>query len=139
MKDLNGAQAAIRSGYSSNCAKEIASENLTKPNVQAAIEKEKQKVAKRAAITVDEIVQNLKMQLRVNSQRVPKTNFQGEQITDENGNPVFQLLDPANAKGVADLLMKHVGGYDADHHAQEDHTLEIRWGNAQEAQKEDDD
>ena len=29
--DLNGTQAAIRAGYSKRSAKEIASENLTKP------------------------------------------------------------------------------------------------------------
>lgn len=32
--DLNGTQAAIRAGYSEGTAKEIASENLTKPNIQ---------------------------------------------------------------------------------------------------------
>jgi phage terminase small subunit len=36
--DLNGAQAAIRAGYSEKAAKEIAAENLTKPNVKAAID-----------------------------------------------------------------------------------------------------
>jgi phage terminase small subunit len=35
--DFNGAQAAIRAGYSTASAKEIASENLTKPNIQQAI------------------------------------------------------------------------------------------------------
>ena len=33
----NGAEAARRAGYSEHTAKEIASENLTKPNVKAAI------------------------------------------------------------------------------------------------------
>jgi len=32
--DWNGTQAAIRAGYSESSAKEIASENLTKPNIQ---------------------------------------------------------------------------------------------------------
>lgn len=36
--DLNATQAAIRAGYSENSAKEIASENLTKPNIQSFIE-----------------------------------------------------------------------------------------------------
>lgn len=34
MIDLNGTQAAIRSGYSENTAKEIGYENLTKPHIQ---------------------------------------------------------------------------------------------------------
>jgi phage terminase small subunit len=36
--DLNGAQAAIRAGYSEKTAKEIAAENLTKPNIKAAVD-----------------------------------------------------------------------------------------------------
>src|SRR5262249_54590315 len=36
--DLNGAAAARRAGYSENSAKQIASENLTKPDVMMAIE-----------------------------------------------------------------------------------------------------
>jgi phage terminase small subunit len=36
--DWNGSKAAIRAGYSESSAKEIASENLTKPNIQAYIE-----------------------------------------------------------------------------------------------------
>lgn len=37
--DLNGAQAAIRAGYSEKNARVIASENLSKPNIKAYIEK----------------------------------------------------------------------------------------------------
>ena len=36
--DWNGSKAAIRAGYSESSAKEIASENLTKPNIQAYIQ-----------------------------------------------------------------------------------------------------
>lgn len=37
--DLNATQAAIRAGYSPKSAKEIGCENLTKPNIKAAIDK----------------------------------------------------------------------------------------------------
>ncbi|MGH1397824.1 MAG: terminase small subunit [Alphaproteobacteria bacterium] len=40
--DLNATQAAIRAGYSENSAKEIGSENLTKPHIQRHIEDLKQ-------------------------------------------------------------------------------------------------
>ena len=40
LKDFNGTQAAIRAGYSENTARSIASENLTKPDIQAEIEKQ---------------------------------------------------------------------------------------------------
>jgi hypothetical protein len=36
--DLNGTQAAIRAGYSADSARSIASENLTKPNILAAVD-----------------------------------------------------------------------------------------------------
>ena len=39
LQDRNGTQAAIRAGYSTDSAKEIASENLTKPNIKAKINK----------------------------------------------------------------------------------------------------
>lgn len=36
--DLNGTQAAIRAGYSEKTAKDIAAENLAKPNIQNRIQ-----------------------------------------------------------------------------------------------------
>jgi len=45
--DLNGTQAAIRAGYSKRSAKEIASENLTKPNIKKWIEEQQKAIAKR--------------------------------------------------------------------------------------------
>ena len=41
--DLNATQAAIRSGYSGKTAKEIGSENLTKPNIAKAIQEAQNK------------------------------------------------------------------------------------------------
>ena len=35
--DLNGAQAAIRAGYSEKCARQIASENMAKPYIREYI------------------------------------------------------------------------------------------------------
>ncbi len=57
--DFNGAQAAIRSGYSENSAKEIATENLTKPHIAEAIEKKKKELAQQNLITKTEIIENL--------------------------------------------------------------------------------
>ena len=37
--DLNATQAAIRAGYSPDTAKSIGSENLTKPDIRAAVDK----------------------------------------------------------------------------------------------------
>src|SRR5271166_5586839 len=51
--DLNAAQAAIRAGYSAKTARVIGHENLTKPDIAAAIEKAKAKRAERTELTSD--------------------------------------------------------------------------------------
>ena len=57
--DFNGAQAAIRAGYSEKSAASIASENLTKPNVAAAIEAAMQERIARTQVTADYVLQRL--------------------------------------------------------------------------------
>lgn len=57
--DLNATQAAIRAGYSVLTAKEIGSENLTKPNIQTAIAKKMALRSKRTGINQDRIVLEL--------------------------------------------------------------------------------
>ena len=56
----NGTQAAIAAGYSENCARVQAVENLAKPNIQNAIETFKRKSAERAEVTVDSLTKKLK-------------------------------------------------------------------------------
>jgi len=51
--DLNGTQAAIRAGYSKKTANRQATENLSKPVIQAAIQEALDKWAKRTEITID--------------------------------------------------------------------------------------
>jgi phage terminase small subunit len=57
--DLNGAQAAIRAGYSEATAKEIASENLTKPNVQRRVQELMSERGERTRITADRVIQEI--------------------------------------------------------------------------------
>ena len=52
--DLNATQAAIRAGYSERTAKVIASENLTKPNIQQALVKRRDEVF--ANVTTPEMI-----------------------------------------------------------------------------------
>lgn len=61
LKDLNGKQAAIRAGYSERSAAVIAAENLTKPNVQSAIEKRMNARGQKAAITQTMVLERLWM------------------------------------------------------------------------------
>jgi phage terminase small subunit len=57
--DLNATQAAIRAGYSVNCANVIASENLSKPNIQEAIAKAMAERSRRTGINQDRVVLEL--------------------------------------------------------------------------------
>jgi phage terminase small subunit len=57
--DLNATQAAIRAGYSVNSAREIGSENLTKPDIRAYIDKALAERSKRTGINADRVIQEL--------------------------------------------------------------------------------
>jgi phage terminase small subunit len=58
--DLNAAQAAIRAGYSAKTARMIGHENLTKPEIAAAIEKAMAERAERTGLTADWVVDELR-------------------------------------------------------------------------------
>lgn len=57
--DLNATQAAIRAGYSAATARSIAAENLTKPNIAAAVSAAQAERAKRTGITADRVLEDL--------------------------------------------------------------------------------
>jgi len=57
--DKNATQAAIRAGYSESTAKSIGCENLTKPNIQALIQKELHRQSERIEITADGVLKEL--------------------------------------------------------------------------------
>ena len=57
--DLNATQAAIRAGYSEKTARQIASEYLSKPNIQAEIQRRQAKYQSKLEITQEKILQEL--------------------------------------------------------------------------------
>ncbi len=57
--DLNATQAAIRAGYSVKTANRIASENLSKLDIQRKIQELQQKRAERTEITQDRVLKEL--------------------------------------------------------------------------------
>lgn len=57
--DKNGAQAAIRAGYSAAAAKEQAARLLTKANIRAAVSELLEKAAQRTEWTFDRWIQRL--------------------------------------------------------------------------------
>lgn len=80
--DLNAAQAAIRAGYSGKTAKEIGAENLTKPNIAAAIESAMKIRAARTDITADRVLKEL---AKIGFADVRKAiKWQGSLVTEED-------------------------------------------------------
>lgn len=57
--DLNATQAAIRAGYSAKTAGSVGHENLTKPEIAAAIQEAMQSRAQRTQITADRVLLEL--------------------------------------------------------------------------------
>lgn len=55
--DLNATQAAIRAGYKEKTARAMGAENLTKPNIQAAIAEQMDKRAAKVEITAEQVLQ----------------------------------------------------------------------------------
>lgn len=99
--DLNGAQAAIRAGYSPKTACCIASENLAKPAIQAALQQAIQERSKRTEVTADRVLEELAAVAFADG-------------GDENG----AHLRYANKLRALELIGKHLGMWDK----QEDQT-----------------
>lgn len=57
--DFNGAAAAIRAGYSTKCARSIACELLTKPDIQTVLQARQAAIAKELQITREGVIQGL--------------------------------------------------------------------------------
>jgi len=59
LKDLNATQAAIRAGYSKKTARAIGAENLTKPDIAAAIAKKQGKIAEKLEIQAEDLIRDV--------------------------------------------------------------------------------
>jgi phage terminase small subunit len=108
--DLNATQAAIRAGYSKKTAKEIAAENLTKPNIAEAIKIEIDKRMQRLDTSADKVIEDLGLLRDMCMGRVPVT--QTVMLRDTEGGTLpteitQKVFEPAGAKGALELLGKH--------------------------------
>lgn len=105
--DLNATQAAIRAGYSEDSARITGPENLSKHAVAERIAEMQAERSARTKIDADYVLrQSVKLHERCMQEIDPET-FMGDQVTDENGRPIFKF----NAQGAAkalELVGKHV-------------------------------
>lgn len=132
--DLNATQAAIRAGYSEDSARSIASNKLTKHNIQEAVKDLRGEISKRCKITIDEIVTELAEQFRVDPNEVFDNtgalkllgnmtdrarrsikSIQRQTFTTEGGVSEKIKTELYDKHTAAEKLMRHLGGYGKDH------------------------
>ena len=101
--DLNGAAAARRAGYSERTANRMASENLSKPDITAAIAARRAVISAKAERSVLDVLADIG--------RVRKDAMQP--VTDiETG--VVAMLSHKDALKALELEGKHLGAFEAD-------------------------
>lgn len=100
LKDLNGAQAAVRAGYSPESAKEIASENLTKPNVLEYVQSLMAERIERTKIDADYVINSIHEITERCKQAIPV-------IVDGQPTGEYRFEPNAALKG-CELLGKHL-------------------------------
>lgn len=114
--DLNGTQAAIRAGYSEKTANRIASENLSKLDIQERIQELQKEIQERNKIKADDVVQEL-----------AKIGFMTiDELFDDSGvikNPTL-LSDKAKAAISSIKITKRT--YGKDDNETEEETTELK-------------
>ena len=105
--DLNGTQAAIRAGYSEKTANRIASELLSKLDIQEYICELKNKRSERVKYSQDELMRDIL--------EVKNRCMQANPVLDKEGNETgIYKFDSNGANKALDMLAKHVGFYETD-------------------------
>ncbi|HYH13576.1 MAG TPA: terminase small subunit [Flavisolibacter sp.] len=116
--DLNATQAAMRSGYSKNTAKQIGSENLSKPDIQAYISQLQEERSKRTLIEADFVILGLKevAERCMTNKPVMEWNHMDKCLQhkeDADGKGVYEF-DSSGANRSLELLGKHLGLFEKD-------------------------
>ena len=93
--DLNATQAAIRAGYSKKTAYSIGQENLSKPEIQQALQEAMKKREKRTEVTQDYVIAKLREIVEKDASDGPDSE-----------------LKYANKIRALELLGKHTGAFD---------------------------
>ena len=107
--DLNATQAAIRAGYSKKTARQIGSENLSKPDIQAKIAEAQRERSEATKIDAEWVLrQAVELHRRcmqeIRPVRNPKTR---KQVCDDDGSALFAFNATA-ANRALELIGKHV-------------------------------
>ena len=104
LKEGNGTQAAINAGYSENSARVIASQNLTKLNIKEEVEAKQEKLAEKAQVSAEFLINNFLEILNFNKQVEEFTQGDGENVRVKK-----KMIDAQAALKASELLGKHLG------------------------------
>ncbi len=111
--DLNATQAAIRAGYSAKRARAIACENLTKPDIQGAIQKAMDARSKRTEITADSVLAELRKIAFGDARRVMRwgpggvTLIDSAELSDDDAAIVSEASESITQAGGSIKLKTH--------------------------------
>ena len=113
--DLNGTQAAIRAGYSEKTARQIAAENLSKPDILSALNEERKKLSERTGLSQEYVVNSVIDTMERCKQAVPVLDKQGKPVMVETPDgdlaPAY-AFQPAHILKGSEILGKHLGMFD---------------------------
>lgn len=110
--DLNATQAAIRAGYSEKTAKQIASENLSKPDLQDYISELRKEQAEKTKIDIQWVLNRFKdISNRCMTQEPVMVWDDGKKTFVESGEYKF---DSSGANKATEMLAKHLGFFETD-------------------------
>ena len=111
--DLNGKQAAIRTGYSEATAEQQASRLLSYDKVKEAIQKAQNNRSERTQVTQDMVLKNLleNIEISMGKRATVITNIRKDSETGELvGDDIMQFVyEPTSANKALELLGKHLG------------------------------
>ena len=107
--DMNGTQAAIRSGYSKATAKELASENLTKPNIQQRLAELRLPLQEATKLSQEWVLNRFKdiSNRCMTAEPVMIRDDEGNMI--ESGDYKF---DSSGANKATEMIAKHLGFFE---------------------------
>jgi len=112
--DLNATQAAIRAGYSAKTARAIGAENLTKPDIAAAVTAGRERLAARLEMTAEDVLRHASLIARSDLRR----------LFDEHGNLLD--IDQLPAEVAAAIALVEVVERRVDHTQKAERTRRIR-------------
>ena len=91
--DFNATQAAIRAGYSARSARSIGAENLTKPDICAALAEKLKELRQKATRSADEVLAEL--------EHIAFANMQDYMRVDARGDPALHFSELTRGQAAA--------------------------------------